>query len=460
MKLGRVVGTVVSTRKDASWRSWTASTSKDGVLVLLNRLAVLVAGVWLVVAVGACSEEFSGGAACPALCPESGFEIVNDTLEAVVALDSTVRGYPLPGDEIQLTLLQRFGNGDTVITAGVVRFDFIPTTLPVGTDSTPVTKVDSAELRLAVVSATFDSLSRRDTLKRVPVTIEVYDVDTTASDFDTAAVRARFRPSTVIGSFTVRRDSLPDSVFVRLDTAAVRARVQAGRLRVGLRIRSDSSMQVPIVATEAGGPLFLRFWARAGADTITRTVGPASSSSGGDGDLPLLHDYMIVLRGTPAPPAQVLAVGGLPAHRAYIRLSIPSRLVDSVTVVRAALVLTQAPVRSRTDDTVRTAVQANISIARALLDIGRAALLVRSTPRLIEQSRAPLDSGLVRFELSGTIPFWRLTSEDELPRAIVLRSAREGQFPSEFYFYSSEAPASLRPRIEISYVPRVDFSLP
>ena len=411
----------------------------------------------VVVAAGACSEEFTGGAACPVLCPESGLEIINDTLDAVVLLDSTVRGFPLPGTESQLTLLQRFGNGDTVVTGGIVRFDFVPKTLPLGTDSVPVVKVDSAELRLSITSAQLDSISRRDTLKRVPVTIEVYDVDTTASDFDTAAVRARFRPSTLIGSYTVRRDSLPDSVFVRLDTAAVRARVQAGRLRVGLRIRSDSSMQVPVA-----GVNFLRFWARApGIDTaVLRTVGPASSSTGQGGDLPSLDRYLIVLRGTPSAPPQILAVGGLPAQRVYMRLSIPSNLVDSVTVVRAALVLTQAPVRGRTDDTVRTPVQANVSIARDLLDVGRAALLVRSTPGLFQQIRAPRDSGLVRFELAGTIPFWRQTPEAELPRVIVLRSAREGEFTSEFHFYSNEAPANLRPRIEISYIPRVDFSLP
>lgn len=417
-----------------------------------KRLVVLLTAASVLVAASACSEEFTGGAACPVLCPESGFEIVNDTLEAVVALDSTVRGFPLPGNESQLTLMQRFGSGDTAITGGIFRFDFIPRTIPVSTDSTPVTKVDSAVLRLSVVSGTVDSLSRRDTLKRVPVTIEVYDVDTAATDFDTAAVRARFRPGTLIGSYTVRRDSLPDTLSVLLDTAAVRARVQAGRLRVGLRIRSDSSMQVPIAAGD------LRFWARAGADTISRTVSPASSSSDDDGGVPFLDRYLIVLRGTPAPPPQVLAVGGLPGQRAYIRLSLPSRLVDSVTVVRAALVLTQAPVRGRAEDTVRAAVQANISVARELLDVGRATLLVRSSFGLFDQTRAPRDSGLVRFELAETILFWR--QAPELPRVIVLRSAREGQFPSEFYFYSNEAPVSLRPRVEISYVPRVDFSLP
>ena len=433
--------------------------AKDRVLALRNRYAILCAAS-LVAVLSACAEDFAGGAACPVLCPESNFQVVNDTLEGVIAFDSTISGYPLPGGEGILTLLQRFGNGDTVITGGVVRFDFIPKMVPVGTDSALVTKVDSATLRLQVVGATIDSLSGRDTVKRVPLTIEVYDVDTTASDFDTAAVRARFRPSTLIGTYTVRRDSLPDSLIVRLDTAAVRARVQTGRLRVGLRVRSDSTMQLPIASTESGGPLFLRFWARAGTDSVLRTVGVASSSTGEEGDLPDLDDYLIVLRGTPPPPPQMLVVGGLPARRVYVRLNVPSRLVDSVTVIRAALVLTQAPVRGRTDDTIRTRIQANISIATPVVEVGRAALLVRSSPGLIDQRRAPSDSGLVRFELAGTFPFWRLNPEDQLPRALVFRSGREGQFPSEFYFYSSEAPANLRPRIEISYVPAVDFMLP
>lgn len=432
------------------------STLKDGALVLSNRFTVLFVGA-TIVAISACSEELAGGSGCPVLCPESGFEIVNETIEPVVTLDSAIRGYPLPGTEGQLTLMQRFSGADTIITAGIVRFDFIPKTVAVGSDSTPVTKIDSAYLRLSLVTS--DSLSRRDTIKKVPVTIEVYDVDTTASDFDTAAVRARFRPGTLIASHTVRRDSIRDSIFVQIDTAVMRSYVERGRLRVGLRIRSEASMQVPISTSETG-PLFLRFKARGGADSVTRTIGPASSSSGPDGLAPSLDDYMIVLRGTPAAPPQVLAIGGLPAYRAYIRLNIPSRIIDSSTVVRAALVLTQVPVRGRTDDTVRAAVQANISIARPLLDIGRAALLVRSTFGLNQQVRAPTDSGLVRFELAGTIPVWRQTPEDELPRAIILRSEREAQFPSEFHFFSSEAPANLRPRLEISYVPRVDFTLP
>lgn len=434
-----------------------------------NRLATFLTVALLIAGASACAEDFQGGTGCPVLCPESGFDIEHDTLDAVIALDTAIRGYPLPGEENALTLLQRFGNGDTVITAGIVRFDFIAKTLPAGTnDSTPIVKLDSVILRLNAEPLGLDSLSGRDTSKRVPVTIEVYDVDTAASDFDTAAVRARFRPENVIGSFTARRDSLTDSVFVALDTAAVRARVQTGRLRIGLRIRSDTSMTVPIRSTEGGGPLFLRYHATAASgDTATRTITPASESSGEAGDVPILDDYMIVLRGTPPPPPQILAIGGLPAHRVYLRLAIPPRLIDSVTVVRASLVMTQTPVRGRSDDTVRAALQPNVSIARPIVEPGRAALLVRSVSGLEERARAPIDSGIVRFELAGpaivlpnAITLWRFTPEGELPRALVIRSSLEGHFPSEFHFFSSEAPANLRPRLEISYVRRVDFSLP
>jgi hypothetical protein len=118
---------------------------------------------------------------------------------------------------------------------------------------------------------------------------------------------------------------------------------------------------------------------------------------------------------------------------------------------------------------VRAAVEANVSIARSVLEPGRAALLVTGLAGPSPRVRAPQDSGIVRFELAGAIPLgfplpllllWRFTPEEEMPRALVFRSSLEGHFPSEFHFFSSEAPAALRPRLEISYVPRVDFSLP
>jgi len=43
---------------------------------------------------------------------------------------------------------------------------------------------------------------------------------------------------------------------------------------------------------------------------------------------------------------------------------------------------------------------------------------------------------------------------------VVLRAAPEGLLPLEARFYSSTAPAGLRPVMRISYVPRATFGVP
>jgi hypothetical protein len=45
-------------------------------------------------------------------------------------------------------------------------------------------------------------------------------------------------------------------------------------------------------------------------------------------------------------------------------------------------------------------------------------------------------------------------------RALVLRADAEGLQASAVRFYSVEAPAGLRPRLRLSYVPRTNFGLP
>ena len=56
---------------------------------------------------------------------------------------------------------------------------------------------------------------------------------------------------------------------------------------------------------------------------------------------------------------------------------------------------------------------------------------------------------------------WRAPVYDVTPRALVLRVADEGYEPGELRFYSSEAAdPALRPRLRITYVPRVTFGQP
>src|SRR6185503_10451235 len=58
-----------------------------------------------------------------------------------------------------------------------------------------------------------------------------------------------------------------------------------------------------------------------------------------------LTDYTIVLKGQTTNPANVLSVGGVPSRRTFFKFDLPSRIVDSTTIVRASLLLTQIPNR-------------------------------------------------------------------------------------------------------------------
>src|SRR6185436_5951807 len=54
-------------------------------------------------------------------------------------------------------------------------------------------------------------------------------------------------------------------------------------------------------------------------------------------------DFVILAKGSPRPPADLLGAGGLPVKRSYLRFNLPSDIIDSSTLVRATLLLTQKP---------------------------------------------------------------------------------------------------------------------
>ena len=55
---------------------------------------------------------------------------------------------------------------------------------------------------------------------------------------------------------------------------------------------------------------------------------------------------------------------------------------------------------------------------------------------------------------------WGATTEDQTPRALVLRSARESETGILADFFSLEAADALRPRLRITYLPRATSGLP
>ena len=413
----------------------------------------------------ACTEKLESGGACPALCPEQGVDIETVEISPVV-LDTALTGLVPRGTERFLLLAVR---GDTLETRAVLRYDSLFTrTRRVGTDTTtyPIVKVDSAYLRFRVdTTALLDASS---------ITIDAYDVDTAGvPDTASAPVLARFRPDRLIGSRTYTRALLTDtlqrdSLKLPIDTAFVRASLAApGRIRVGLALRAGGeSVQLRLASLESGFSPTLTYRAASPDTGVMQLVVRSTFSKTPNADASLngeFLDYTLPVRVPPAPDATLLAVGGVPGRRSYLRFELPANIVDSATITRATLVLTQRPNALSPDQDDSLVVYPTLVLAgREIVDPARAATIVLRAGFFDDSIRvAPGDSGEVRLDVTTALRAWRGLDPEVTPRAIVLLTPLEGATPREVLFHSSsEASATLRPRLRISYVPRVGFGQP
>jgi hypothetical protein len=417
---------------------------------LSSLLPRLLATAALFVSISSCTEKLDSSGTCPVLCPPIGGDVQNLTLDAVV-LDTTVPALAGLGAEPSLLLAAR---GDTLETRVVIRFDSLPTTFtPAGDTARPISSVDSAYLQLRV-----DTLSIKGAN---PVTIEAYDVDTTANDTSTAAIVTLFRPDRFISSQTFVRADLKDTLKYYISNSAVLDKIRNNaRFRIGLRATGPGSSQLRINSAEAGLTPALVF--RATPDTATKplTVSPRSKTPVEDAIVAShLTDYTVIVKAPPPAPPGVLAVGGWPPRRVYIRFDIPASIIDSATVVRATLLLNQIP-NDALDPTDTVQLLPQVVLAgRVVTDPTKAAQIVGAIS-IDTLKLKPGDAGSANVELAGAFSLWRSQKPDTLPRAVTLRSVSEGNSPLELRFFSSEDIAALRPRLRISYTSRVPLGLP
>ena len=422
-----------------------------------RRLLALVA---LATGAAACTERLDSGAACPALCPVENAAVVDTVLDAV-SLDSTVAGFPVPGEASTLLLALRPGR-DSLDVRAIVRFDSLATRYfpPAGGDSLAITRADSTTLSLRL-----DTSGTRFTQ---PLTIEAYDVDTSLATVDTAtaALTTLFRPARRLGTLTVQPGTAAlDSLRIRIsDTAFVNRTQGSRRLRIGLRLVSGAAAQLRVIAAAAGGagdgP---RLTYDPVPDTlyqpvvvVTRSVTPTPAAIGA-----LYTTFSIASVAARAALGTDLVVGGAPAERVFLRFAVPRRLADSTTIVRATLELVQRPARGlATGDSVTVRSQA-VTATEAVTDVRRAANLLASSSLVATDSLrlSPSDSGRRVIAVVQLVRAWRSLPEGT-QRAMVLRSAFEGSEVGEVRFFSSEGPAALRPRLRLSYIPRTEFGIP
>ena len=431
------------------------------------RALATFAGVALVLA--GCQENLAGGAACPSLCPDT--LAVHDTLlfaSEVIDTDVTLPGSPAIGTETQLVAADYVQGGTRLLTGVVFRFDSVQRSLrdTTGNPPRPITSIDTASVRVSIVApegGSYDSTLVRDS----SVTFVLYDVNVDAPDLDTAAVRERFGGAQ-LGTLTVKRDSLTGTISIPLDTAYLASHIRTGeRVRLGLQVQSENGAQVRLNSLEGGASATLQYVGHADEARISAAIGVNSRANGGP-PIRSLADYMLVLEGAPPPPADVLAAGGMPASRIFMRFDLPAALVDSsTTIVRANLELhQQGNDVYASDDSLALRLQL-VRATKALTDPAQAAVLsvepgaisavFAVPPVVVSPSATRLDT----IPLANVLLLWKREGPATMQRAIVLQSSSQGLDPRRYYLYSSAAAVdSLRPRIRITYIPRSGFGLP
>ncbi len=427
----------------------------NGESVLNRKFALTMVALVATVAIAACGEQLDAGKSCPLLCPEQEIDL-RDTVFDAIASDTTVLGIPPIGSE---TFLMLSSHGDSVQTRAIIRFDTLQNTFTAAnaSDST-ISRIDTAQLVLPI--------EKPDTAHRPkgPITLEAYNVDTTASDTSVAALAPLFRPSRLLGAKTFAPESLLDTLRIPISTDTVMDRITNGtHLRIGLRLVSAQGYDVRIGTSLNGNPGTLRL--KVSTDTAVKplVIQPVSNTPPNESFISgPLRDYTIVLQGNTTTPATQLAVGGLPSRRTLFRFNIPPRILDSTTIVRASLLLTQTPHRGVNPRDSVWVFPVAILASPVVHDPGTLLRFVSGGGFLgLDSLRmAPGDSGLRAFQIVGLVRTWHNTTEETSPNALGMLSGSEAQLPAEIDFFSTEAPTAVRPKLRITYVPQANIGLP
>jgi len=410
----------------------------------LSLFAVLLATA----VVASCSEDIQGGAACPLLCPQDA-PLKQDTTIDAVTFDTSLAAFPPLGFEPTLLLAKL---GDTVDARIVTRYDSVPEFS--GADS--ITEIDTAYV--TALRLTGDSLlALKDS-----ATVEVYDVTDAVGDTVTAGLLAQFTPANLIGARKYGGGDKPDTVQVVLDTARVRSRIHVDhRLHIAFRMVTNGSEQIRIMSQNAGQGFALTVRTSRDTTVAGQTVQPNSDFPS---DRPFLTtamaDFNLI---AVAPPlgANLLRIGGLPSQRAMLRFHIPSRIVDSTSVIRATLSMTQSPTGPNAGDTVRlyvvpVVVSERVSDLHTILEFAGAT----GSTALDSVTLTPQDSGRRELQIVHVIQSWHGQDTIKTPRTIALTLATEGLAATAVDFFSMKGPAAFRPQLHLTYITKLNTGRP
>ena len=169
--------------------------------------------------------------------------------------------------------------------------------------------------------------------------------------------------------------------------------------------------------------------------------------------LPRIIAFNTFVSSTDATPDNTaITVGGVPSSRALVRFSLPARIRDSSTIIRATLELTPlAPLTGLPGDTVA------LDVRSVLADLGAKSPRLSSPATRILTSLLTLGTpDVVRLDVTSLVDLWQAPSH--LPPALFLALQPEGSSFTQAVFGSTRQ--GTPPRLRITYVLPFPFETP
>ena len=438
--------------------------------------------------VAACSERLDTSENCPLLC-QSNALVLKDTTFEIVQLDSAFGGFTGDGERwrapalptadergfLYETFVPVITRPDSVDIRQVFRFDTLPVQRS-ATDTTTITTVTQSRILLVVDTS-------RSVLSAAPSTIAVYDVDdiTETGEVSAAVLASRFTPARLIASRTFTRaevfaDTIPGSgalVTIRQFSVAIPDSVMlrfvrtTRRARLGFRLTSATSTALAFVAPRVNAAgLTPRISYDPSPDTLVQPWVVQTRFVGNSVIPEQQRAQTVVVRdNTPVRADGSIEVGGLVGVRTVLRVRIPRRFLDTVTVVRASLDLTQRPQRTMpgASDAIRLRFRLGIAGSALLSEPRRIAEVLDPTiegVQLLSLRLAPSDSGVKAFDIGSALSLWQ-SQDSAAPTNLVLFSEGETFQTQRLAFFSQRSGTpSLRPRLRVTYTVRREGAIP
>jgi hypothetical protein len=383
----------------------------------------------MVVSAG-CTEKLTTPGRCPELCPAVATELADTLLVAADSSDATARGYVQVNEAVFLAA----SSLDSLKSVIVLRF--LPESLSrvVGGD-TVLAAPDS-------VQGAFE-LAWHDTL--VHPRLVFYRLP---AQFDTTLTYGQLQ-SYFADSLVADTVAVPDTgstMLFTLPASVLPPPADSGVVSLGIKVVADSPTVVAITSGVTGTSApSLSFYMRGlpPKDTVTWNQVVATTFAGfAQSPLPGV------------PPPGVLAVGGLPAAHALLRLAVPKAATDSAGVVRATLLLNIVrPVVTFPGDSFV------VAAFPLLRDYGLKSVLYPDSSKSGHAIVHDGQTGWVGLDIAPILRLWGTTVGDSLPRTIVISVLGEANTLGEVDFWGRFG-AGAAPQLRVTYVKKYQLGVP